>query len=159
MRCQQSRMLGSLTAQQRAAGLTARRSYPLHDCRNAFGIDLAAGDVVGHEQRFGSTHDQVVDHHADQVEADGVVSVERLGDGDLRADAVSRCGQDRMVALRECAGVEQSSEAADAAHDLRALGLGDPFLHQLDCPVTSFDVNPGRRVRRLVSISGRSGGH
>jgi hypothetical protein len=57
-----------------------------------------------------------------------------------------------MVALGECAGVEKSREAADAADDLRALGLGDPFLHQLDCPVTSFDVYPGRRVRRLVGV-------
>jgi hypothetical protein len=81
-------MFCGFAAQERAAGLCAGHSYSLHDCRDAFRIDLATGDVVGHEQRFGSAHDKVVDHHADQVEADGVVAVQGLGDGNFGAYAV-----------------------------------------------------------------------
>ena len=108
-----------------------------------------AGDVVGHEQRFRPAHHQVVDHHAHQVEADGVVHVHRLGDGDLGADAVGRGGQHRMVELGEPAGIEESGEAADAAHHLGAPGLRDPGLHQLDGPVPGLDVDPRSRIRAL----------
>ena len=45
------------------------------DGRDPLRDDLAAGDVVGHEQRLGAAHDDVVDDHADEVEADGVVHV------------------------------------------------------------------------------------
>ncbi len=150
---QQSRMLRSLPAQQRATGLAACHGDPLHDGGNAFWMDLAAGDVVGHEQRFRAADDEVVDDHADQVVADGVVPVQRLGDRNLGAYAVSRGGQHGMGELRERAGVEESGEAADAAYDLRPAGLGDPLLHQLDGAITSLDVHPSRRVRRLVRLS------
>jgi hypothetical protein len=138
-------------AEKGAAGLGARHGYALHDRRDALWIDLAARDVVGHEQRFGPAHDQVVDDHADQIEADGVVAVQRLGDGDLCADPVGRRSQHRMLALRERAGVEQSREAADASHDLGTSSLGDPFPHQFDSPVARLNVHPGRRVCRLLA--------
>ena len=60
------------------------------------GHDLAGGDVVGQEQRLGADHDEVVDDHGDQVDADRVVPVERLRDRDLGADAVGRGGQHRL---------------------------------------------------------------
>ena len=63
---------------------------PRDDVGDALGHDLAAGDVVGHEQRLRADHDDVVDDHADEVLADGVVLVEGLGDRDLGADAVRR---------------------------------------------------------------------
>ena len=47
-----------------------------------------------------------------------------------------------MVVMGERAGVEEPGEAADAAHDLRTAGLGDPFLHELDGAVASLDVHP-----------------
>ena len=61
------------------------------------GTTLPHGDVVGHEQRLGAADDEVVDDHADQVEADGVVLVHPLRDGDLGADAVGRGGQQRPL--------------------------------------------------------------
>ena len=54
------------------------------------GHRAADGDVVLQEQRLGAAHHQVVDDHRDQVEADGVVLVHRLGDRELGADAVGR---------------------------------------------------------------------
>ncbi len=50
--------------------------------------ELADGDVVLQEQRLGAADHQVVDHHRDQVDADGVVLVHRLRDRRLGADAV-----------------------------------------------------------------------
>ncbi len=67
------------------------------DRGDALGHDLAGGDVVGHEERLGAADDDVVDDHADEVEADGVVLVEGLGDGDLGADAVGARGEDGRV--------------------------------------------------------------
>ena len=76
-------------------------------------------------------------------------TVQRLGDRNLGAYAVGRGGQHGMAELSERAGVEESGEAADAAHDLGPAGLGDPLLHQLDGAITRLDVDPSRRVRRL----------
>jgi hypothetical protein len=67
------------------------------DGRDPLGDDLAPRDVVGHEERLGAAHDEVVDDHPDEVEADGVVNVERLGDGDLGAHAVGGRGEHRAV--------------------------------------------------------------
>src|SRR5690625_7069089 len=67
LRAEQARMLRSLTTEQRASGLGARRRDALHDRGYAFGYDRAASDVVGQEQRLRTADDQVVDQHADQV--------------------------------------------------------------------------------------------
>ena len=85
---EQAGVLGGLAADQRAAGQHAALGDALDDGGDPLGHDLAAGDVVGHEQRLGAADHEVVDDHADQVVADGVVPVERLRDRDLGADAV-----------------------------------------------------------------------
>jgi hypothetical protein len=151
IRAKQSWMLGGFTAQQRTAGLAARHGNPLDDRRNPFWIDPAAGNVVGHEERFGPTDNKVIDHHADQIEADGVVAVQCLSDGNLGAYSIGRGSQHRMPALDERAGIEESREAADTTDDFGTASLDDPLLHQLDCTITGVDIYPGRRVRRLVS--------
>jgi hypothetical protein len=140
-------MFGGFAAKQRTAGLRARHGYALNNRGNAFRKDLAARDVVGHEQRFGAAHDKIVDDHADQIETNGVVAIEGLCDGDLGAYPIGRCRQHRMIALSEPTGVEETREATDAANDLRTPSLGNPFLHQLDSAVTNLDVDPSLRVR------------
>ena len=94
---EQPGVLGGLAADQGAAGLDAGLGDALDDRGDPLGDDPAAGDVVGHEQRLGAADDQVVDDHADQVEADRVVDVHGLGDRDLGADAVGRGGQQRPL--------------------------------------------------------------
>ena len=97
-------MLSDLAAHERAAGPRAAVCDPADDVGHALGHDLAAGDVVVHEQRLGAADHQVVDDHADQVEADGVVLVERLRDHQLGADPVGGRRQHRpTVALRSSA--------------------------------------------------------
>src|SRR4029453_4872201 len=122
-------MFGGFAAEQRTAGLRASLGYALDNRSNAFWMDLSARYVIGHEQRFGTAHDKIVDDHSDQVETYGLVAIEGLGDGDLGADSIGRCRQHRMVELGERTGIEQAREAADAAHDLRTPSPGDPFLH------------------------------
>ena len=92
LRLQQSRMFSGFPAKQGTSSLGAGHSNALHDSRNAFRIDLATGDLVGHEQRFSTADDEIVDHHADQVETDGVVAVQRLRNSNLCAYPVGRGG-------------------------------------------------------------------
>ena len=75
------------------------------------GTTLPVGDVVGHEQRLGAADDEVVDDHADQVDADRVVDAHPLGDGDLGADAVGR-GREQRPPVR-LAGAEASNRPAN----------------------------------------------
>ena len=118
VRAKMAGVLGRLAADQRAAGLDAARGDPAHDRRDALGPHLPADDVVGHEQRLGPAHDEVIDDHADQVDADRVVAAQPLGDHDLGAHAVGRGGQQRPAEAAQTGGVEQAGEPADAAHHL-----------------------------------------
>ena len=153
VRAEQARVLGGLAADQRAAGEHAALGDALDDRGDPLGHDLAAGDVVGHEQRLGAADHEVVDDHADQVEADRVVPVGGRGDGDLGADAVGRGREQRTPVGRERAGVEQPGEPADAADHLGPGRLGHPGLHQLDRAVAGLDVDAGRGVARAGLVT------
>ena len=85
---EQTGMFGGLTTDQCAARLPTPFGNARHDRSDAFGHDLAAGDVVGHEEWLGTTHNQVVDDHADEVDADRVVLVHHLRDRNLGADTI-----------------------------------------------------------------------
>jgi hypothetical protein len=138
---EQPGMLGGLAAEQGAPGLSAGLRDALNDCGDASRNHCAAGYVVGHEQRLGAADHDVVDDHGDQVDADGVVDVEALGDLHLGADAVGARGEQRATVALEGAGVEQAGEAAYATHDLGPVGLRHPLAHQRDGPVACFDVD------------------
>ena len=139
-------VLGGLAADQRAAGDHAGLGDALDDRRDPLGHDPAGGDVVGHEERLGAADDEVVDDHADEVEADGVVDVHLLRDRDLGADAVGGGGEERVGVLRQRARVEEAGEAAEPADHLGATGLLDPALHQVDGSVGRLDGDTGCRV-------------
>ena len=118
-----------------------------HDGGDALGHDLAARDVVGHEQRLGAAHDDVVDDHADQVEADGVVHVQRLRDGDLGADAVGRGGQQRAGRYASSAAASKSPAKPPMPPSTSGRRvLRDHVLHQLDGLVAGLDVDAGGGV-------------
>ena len=152
VRVEQAGMLGRLATEQRGAGLGAGLRDALDDVGDALGHHTSAGDVVGEEQGLGTAHHEVVDEHADEVEADGVVDVHGLRDRDLRAHTVGGGGQQRTLVRLEGRGVEQSGEAADAADDLRTAGLLDPLLHQLDGAVAGLDRDAGRFVVRHLGV-------
>ena len=94
-----ARVLGRLAAEQRTAGVAAAVGDAGADLGHPLRHDLAAGDVVEQEQRLGTAGDQVVDDHRDQVDADRVVDVHLLRDHQLRADAVGRRREDRVLVL------------------------------------------------------------
>ena len=73
-------VLGRLPAEQGAASPAAALGHPSDDGRHPVGVDPADGQVVEHEQRLGPADHHVVDDHGDQVDADGVVAVQGLGD-------------------------------------------------------------------------------
>ena len=148
VRAEQPGMLGGLAADERGAGLAARVGDAAHDVGDALGHDLAARDVVGHEQRARAHHDDVVDDHAHEVLTDGVVLVDRLGDRHLRADPVGARRQQRAAVGAQRAGVEHAGEAADAALHLGPVGRAHGRLHQLDREVA------GRRVDARIGVGG-----
>ena len=149
---EQPGVLGGLAADQRAAGDHAGLGDALDDRGDPLGDDAAAGDVVGHEERLGTAHDEVVDDHADQVEADRVVDVHLLRDRDLGADAVGGGGEQRLGVLRQRGRVEEPGEAAEAADHLGAAGLLDLGLHQVDRAVGRVDGDAGGGVGALGRV-------
>ena len=103
-------MLGRLAAQQRTAGDHAAVGDTGDDLADPLRDGSPDGDVVLQEQRFGSAHHQVVDHHRDQVQAHGVVLVHGLGHRKFGAHPIGGGGQYRLsVASPER---EQAREAA-----------------------------------------------
>jgi hypothetical protein len=134
-------VLGGLAADEGDAGLLAGAGDAADDGRDPLGDDLAARDVVGHEERLGAAHDDVVDDHPDEVEADGVVPIEGLGDGDLGADAVGGRGEHRAVIRAIALASNIPSEAAEAAEHL---GSGGPRT------TPSSTRRPCRRPRRRL---------
>ena len=127
---------------------------PRDDVGDALGEDLAARDVVGHEERLRAHDDDVVDDHADEVEADRVVLVDGLRDRDLRADAVGAGREERLAVGVQERGVEEAGEAADAAEHLGPVRLAHGGLHELDGEVAGSGVDTGGGVR----IGGGVGG-
>jgi hypothetical protein len=136
-------VLGRLTADERGAGLGAAARDARDDVGDALGEHLAARDVVGHEQRLGSHDDDVVDDHADQVEPDRVVLVDRLRDRDLRAHAVGARREQGPRVRAKRGGVEQPGEAAHAAEDLGAVRAAHRGLHELHREVTGSRIDSG----------------
>ena len=77
-----ARMLRGLAADEgRARGLTGPRDAG-DDGSDTLGDDVPAGDVVSHENRARTDHDNVVDDHADQVLADRAQHGGVVGGGD-----------------------------------------------------------------------------
>jgi hypothetical protein len=137
----QSGMLGRLPAHEGGARLGAGPRDAVDDRRDSLGNDLAARDVVRHEQRLRADHDDVVDDHADEVLADRVVLVERLGDRDLGAHAIRARREQRMPEVTQRAHVEQAGESAHAAQHLGPVGASHGCLHQLDGSVTRRGID------------------
>ena len=64
------------------------------------GIELAAGKIIEKEQWLGALHDEVVDRHGDEIDADRVMPSGLDRDLDLGADAVGGGDEDRVLEAR-----------------------------------------------------------
>ena len=103
-------------------------------------VELAGREIVEKEQRLGALHDDVVDAHGDEVDADGRMAAGIDGDLELGADAVIGGDQHR---IDEAGGleVEQAAEAADLGVGARPAGRADGRLDGLDQGVAGIDVD------------------
>ena len=105
-------------------------------------IELAGGEVVEEEERLGALHDQVVDAHGDEVDADRVEDAGVDGDLELGADAVGGGDQDRVAEARRLQ-VEQAAEAADLGVGAGPAGRAHQRLDRLDQRVAGVDIDAG----------------
>ena len=62
--------------------------------------ELAGGEVIEEQQRFGALHDQIVDAHRDQVDSDRIVAVMVDRQLDLGPDPVVGRDQQRIGVAR-----------------------------------------------------------
>jgi hypothetical protein len=149
---------GCFAADQRTAGEDAALCDAAHHSGSGIDIELAGGEVIEEEQWFGALHQYVVDAHAYQVDADGVVAIELLGELKLGAHAVRARYQHRLaVAARH---IEQAAKTAQAAHDLRTESSLDHRLDALDQRVAGIDVDACGAVGEGFGVGGhRSGRH
>ena len=92
--CPASRRSRRRPARSRPAGSPRRcRRSPSAACAD---VEPAGREIVEEEQRLGALHDQVVDAHRHQVDADRVVQAGLDGELQLGADAVGGGDQDRV---------------------------------------------------------------
>ena len=120
-------MLGGLAADQRAACLLAAGGDALDDIRGDGDVETLADVIVEEEQRLGALHENVVDAHRDEVDADRVVARERERELELGPDAVGARDEHRLaIALRQ---LDERAEAADAGEHF---GTQRPLRERLD---------------------------
>ena len=151
-------VLGRLAAHQGRTGLCAAGGDPGDDRRDPLGHDLPAGHVILEEEWFGAAGHQVVDDHGDQVDAHGVVPVQGAGQRDLRTDAIGGGGQEGAP-VRRGVQSEQPGETAQAADDLRAVGLLHGRTHERDRALARVDVDAGPGIGELGTRGLGAGGH
>ena len=151
----EARHFRGLAADQRAAGFAAALGDAGDDRGGGLRIELAAGEIVEKEQRFGALHDEVVDRHRHQIDADAVMQPGLDRDLDLGADAVGGRHQHRIL---EAGGleVEQSAEAADFGVGAGAGGGADHRLDQIDQTIAGIDIDARIRVSEPVLAVGHA---
>ncbi len=145
-----------LAADQGAADLAAGRRDAFHHIGADRRIELAAGEIVEKEQRLGALHDEIVDRHGDQIDADRVVAGGFDRDLDLGADAVGRGDQDRVG---ETGGleIEQAAKTADFGAGAGARRGAHQGLDQFHHAVAGIDIDAGVRVACLIHESHQFG--
>ena len=144
-------MLSSFAAHQRAVDLFARLGDAVHDRRDLFRHNLAARDVISHEQRPRTHNDDVINDHAYQVLADGVVNIQRLRQRNLRAHTVSRGGQQRARHSEQSARINHAGEPAGCSYNGGVMRAADGVLHQFHRAVTGRSVHACCRVIKMLA--------
>ena len=144
-----ARHFRGLAADERAAGLAARRRDAFHHRRPDRRIELAACEIIEEKQRLGALHHKVVDRHGDEIDADRVVAGGFDRDFDFGADAVG-CGDQDRVGKAGSLEIEQAAEAADFGAGPRARRCAHQRLDQFHHAVAGIDIDAGGRVARLI---------
>ena len=112
-------------------------------------VELAGGVIIEEEQRLGALHDQVVDAHRDQIDADAVVATRFDRKFQLGADPIIRRDEQRIVEPRRLQ-VEKAAEAAQVG-----VGAGAPCRSRQRGDGTDQRIAGVDRHARLgISVSG-----
>ena len=135
-----ARVLGSLTAHQRAISLHAALGHALDDLGDLLRDVAAAGDVIQEHQRLCTGADHIVDAHGNAVDANGVVLVHDHGDLQLGAHAIG-AGDQHRVLITGAVQLKQAAKTAQTADAVLVHGTGDILLHQLHRAVTGGNVH------------------
>jgi len=140
---------GGFAADQRATGFAAAFGNSGNDGGGRLRIEFAAGEIIKKEQWLGALHDQIVDRHRHQVDADAAMQPGFDRDLDLGADAIGCRDQNRVL---EAGGlqIEQAAEPADFGVGAGARGGPNHRLDQIDQPIARIDIDAGIRVSEPV---------
>ncbi len=83
------------------------------------GIEPAAGEVVEEKQRLSALHQDIVDTHGHEIDADGVMALELFCQQQLGADAVGAGDQYGLFVATGRQG-EKTAKATQAGEHLRS---------------------------------------
>ena len=143
--------LGRLAADQRAACLSAAIGDARDDGCALIGIELAGCEIVEEEERLGPLHDEVVDAHGDEIDADRIVDAGVDGDLEFGADAVI-CRDEDGIGKARGLQVEQAAEAADLAIGARSPRRAHHRLDLFHQRIAGIDVDPCLRIGEPVLL-------
>jgi hypothetical protein len=124
---------------------------PFTTCAPTFRRQLSGREIVEKEQRLGALHDEVVDRHGDEIDADRLVAAGFDRDQHLGADTVGPRDQHGVLEPRALQ-VEQAAEPADFAVRARSCGRAHQRFDQLDHAIAGVDVDAGIRIREPVAL-------
>ena len=121
-------------------------------------VELPGGEVVEEEQRFGPLHDQVVDAHRNEIDADSIMPVMIDRQFDLCADAIIGGHQQRIVIPRRLR-IEEPAKATDFGVSAGAGGRFDQWSNGLNQGVSGgnryarFGVAVGCLIAHLARLT------
>ena len=133
--------LGGLAADEGAARLPAAFGDAGDHIARLFDLELAGGEIVEEEQRLGPLHDEVVDRHGDEIDADRRMQARIDGDLQLGADPV--IGGDQTGSLKPQALRSNRPPKPPSAESVpvRAVALRQR-LDRLDQRVSGRNIDP-----------------
>ena len=108
----QARHLGGLSADQRATRIPAAIRDASDNLARHPDVELPDREVIEKEQRLRALHDEIVDAHGDEIDADRRMPPCIDGDLELRTDAVVRRDKYR-IAVTCPLQIEEATETAE----------------------------------------------
>ena len=155
------RHLRRLAADQRAARDLAAFRNPRDHALGDPVLQLAGGEIVKEEQRLGALHDQIVDAHCDQINADSIVPV--MLDRELELGAYTIIGGDQQrIIISGRLGIEEPPKAPQFTGRAGARGRlcqrGDGFDQRIARGNRNAGIGVGvaSALRRAIVVCPRS---
>ena len=141
----QPRHFRGLAADERAAGVAAGLRDPGDHALRLRHVEPAGREIIEEEERLGALHDEVVDAHGDEIDADRIVPPGLDRDLELGADAV-RGGDEDRIAIARRLEIEERAEAAEPGIGSRPRRGARQRLYRLDERVPGVDIDAGSAV-------------